>query len=84
MSGNTHKGSNYYSQDQRANIRPGRKSNILSKDNDEPKEETDDNYGGIPPPRCFLVVLGHVLVMSIVVAPCSCGPIRSFDVRAPK
>jgi hypothetical protein len=25
-----------------------------------------------------------VLVMSIVVAPCSCGPIRSFDVRAPK
>jgi hypothetical protein len=84
MCGNTHKGRDYYPQDQRHNVRPSRKSNILSEDNYEAKEKADDNYGGVPPPWCFLVVLGHMLMMSIVIAPCSCGSIRYFDVRAPK
>ena len=57
---------------------------MIRDDDDDSKNETDDKYGNIPPIWCFLVILGHVRMMSIGIISDSCALERSDNVSTPK
>jgi hypothetical protein len=80
----THKWCEDYSYEERDNVRPNWKGNILFDDDHKTKNEGKNKDDNIPPPRCLRIMLGHVLMMSIVITPLSCALVRSFDVPAPK
>jgi hypothetical protein len=68
----------------RETIAPNWEGNVLPDDDDKAKNKTDNKHGNVPPPWCFLIMLGHVRMMSIVISPLSCTLIRPDDIPAPK
>lgn len=80
----TYEGCNNDSYDERDNIRPGRKANVFLENHDKTKDKADDKHCNIPPPGCFLVVLGHVLVMPVIISTLFRALVCLLDIIAPK
>ena len=80
----TYEWSNDDSGDQSNDVSPDRHSDVLFDHDDQAENEAEDKHGHIPPPRDFLVVLCHVLVVTVVVSPFSGALVCFLDVAAPE
>lgn len=80
----THQGGDEYSQQQRNDIGPGRKRNVLLDDDDEANNKADHKHSNVPPPWRFLVVLDHVGMMTIVISALLRTLVRSYKVTTPE
>lgn len=73
-----------HSHQQRNNICPGRKRNVLSDDDDKTENKTKDQNDNIPPPGCFFIVFHHVRMMAVIVSAGSSALIRLDEIAPPK
>ena len=80
----THQRSNNHSQKQCDNICPGRKGYVGLDDNDEAKDEAEYEQNHEPPPRCLLVVLCHVGVVTVVKFPLPSTLVRAYNISSPE
>ena len=65
-------------------VAPCRECDVLFDDNDETEDEAEYKDSNVPPPGSFLVVLGHMLVVSVVVSPVPRTFIGLLDITPPK
>lgn len=70
--------------DQGNNVCPGRKSEVLLDNHNKTEDEGEDEHGNVPPPRRFLVVLGHMSMVTIVVSAGSGAFVGTGDILAPE
>ncbi|CAF3499988.1 unnamed protein product [Fusarium graminearum] len=71
-------------QDERHHVCPRGKCDILLDHNNKTEDKASNKDGNVPPPRCFLVVLGHVFVVTVIVTTLLCALERLDNVLAPE
>ena len=80
----TYERGNDDSNQQRDNIRPNWKGNVLFENNDEAHDEADDKYQNVPPPCHLFIMLAHVVMVPIVESTFPCALISPLDILAPE
>lgn len=79
-----YQGGNEYSDEKGDDVGPCGEGDILLDDNHEAKDEAEDEDSNVPPPGSFLVVLGHMLMMSVVISPVPSALVGLLDISTPE
>jgi hypothetical protein len=82
--GITYERSDNDSENERDNVCPNRERDVLLGDNDYAKNEAENKYETVPPPRGLLVMLGHMVMMTIVVFTDLCAHVSTLNVTTPE